>query len=91
MNGEKASEAYVVDFVERHRAFFEPLHPSFFELTTAMAFQYFKEQAVDIAVIEVGLGGRLIVPTSSRRCSALLPISASTIPSSSRKPSVEKV
>lgn len=59
VNGEKASEAYVVDFVERHRAFFEPLHPSFFELTTAMAFQYFKEQAVDIAVIEVGLGGRL--------------------------------
>ena len=59
VNGEKASESYVVDFVERHRAFFEPLHPSFFELTTAMAFQYFKEQAVDIAVIEVGLGGRL--------------------------------
>ena len=41
VNGKKASEAYVVDFVERHRAFFEPLHPSFFELTTAMAFQYF--------------------------------------------------
>lgn len=59
VNGKPASEAYVVDFVERHRAFFEPLHPSFFELTTAMAFQYFKEQAVDIAVIEVGLGGRL--------------------------------
>ena len=59
VNGEPVSEAYVVDFVERHRAFFEPLHPSFFELTTAMAFQYFKEQAVDIAVIEVGLGGRL--------------------------------
>ena len=59
VNGKKASETYVVDFVERHRAFFEPLHPSFFELTTAMAFQYFKEQAVDIAVIEVGLGGRL--------------------------------
>ena len=59
VNGEKASEAYVVDFVERHRAFFEPLQPSFFELTTAMAFQYFKEQAVDYAVIEVGLGGRL--------------------------------
>ena len=44
VNGRKASEAFVVDFVERHRFFFEPLHPSFFELTTAMAFEYFKEQ-----------------------------------------------
>lgn len=46
-------------FVENERHFFEPLHPSFFELTTAMAFKYFAEQGVDIAVIEVGLGGRL--------------------------------
>ena len=38
INGEPLSEAYVVDFVAKHRAFFEPLHPSFFELTTAMAF-----------------------------------------------------
>ena len=59
VNGKMASKEYVTDFVERHRAFFEPLHPSFFELTTAMAFQYFAEQEVDIAVVEVGLGGRL--------------------------------
>lgn len=59
VNGQTISEEYVVDFVEKERAFFEPLHPSFFELTTAMAFKYFAEQEVDIAVIEVGLGGRL--------------------------------
>ena len=59
VNGIPANEAYVIDFVEQHRAFFEPLHPSFFELTTAMAFNYFAEQQVDVAVIEVGLGGRL--------------------------------
>lgn len=59
VNGEPISEQYVIDFVEQERDFFEPLHPSFFELTTAMAFKYFAEQNVDIAVIEVGLGGRL--------------------------------
>ena len=59
VDGKPVSKEYVVDFVERERAFFEPLHPSFFELTTAMAFKYFAEQKVDIAVIEVGLGGRL--------------------------------
>lgn len=53
------SEKDVIDFVEKERCFFEPLHPSFFELTTAMAFQYFEKEHVDIAVIEVGLGGRL--------------------------------
>ena len=59
VNGECVSEKYVVDFVERERHFFEPLHPSFFELTTAMALKYFADAGVDIAVIEVGLGGRL--------------------------------
>ena len=59
VNGQPIPEQTVVDFVERHRAFFEPLHPSFFELTTAMAFNYFAEQRVDVAVVEVGLGGRL--------------------------------
>lgn len=59
INSEKIPEQYVTDFVERERAFFEPLHPSFFELTTALAFKYFAESAVDVAVIEVGLGGRL--------------------------------
>ena len=59
VNGICIPEAYVVDFVEKERSFFEPLHPSFFELSTALAFKYFAEQQVDIAVIEVGLGGRL--------------------------------
>lgn len=59
VNGVPVSEQYVVDFVERERSFFEPLHPSFFELTTAMAFRYFADCHVDVAVVEVGLGGRL--------------------------------
>ena len=59
INGTPVSQEYVIDFVKNHRSFFEPLHPSFFELTTAMAFNYFAEQQVDVAVIEVGLGGRL--------------------------------
>ncbi len=59
VNGIPVSEAYVIRFVEKHRSFFEPLYPSFFELTTAMAFRYFAEEQVDVAIIEVGLGGRL--------------------------------
>lgn len=59
INGKPISEQYVIDFVEHERAFFEPLHPSFFELTTAMAFKFFADEKVDVAVIEVGLGGRL--------------------------------
>lgn len=59
VNGVPVSEQYVVDFVEKERNFFAPLHPSFFELATAMAFKYFAEEHIDIAVVEVGLGGRL--------------------------------
>lgn len=59
INGIPVSQEFVVDFVEKHRTFFEPLHPSFFELATAMAFHYFAEEQVDVAVVEVGLGGRL--------------------------------
>lgn len=59
VNGIPIDEQFVVDFVAQHRDFFEPLHPSFFELTTAMAFLYFAQKQVDVAVIEVGLGGRL--------------------------------
>ena len=59
VNGEMIPQARVVSFVEQERTFFEPLHPSFFELTTALALQYFAEENVDIAVIEVGLGGRM--------------------------------
>lgn len=59
VNGQTISEEYVMGFVKEERHFFEPLHPSFFELTTAMAFRYFADEKVDVAVIEVGLGGRL--------------------------------
>ena len=48
VNGTPVSEDYVVSFVEKHKVFFEPLEPSFFELTTAMAFSYFAEADVDI-------------------------------------------
>ena len=59
VNGRPIHEDYVVNFVRDERAFFEPLSPSFFEVTTALAFKYFKDMDVDIAVVEVGLGGRL--------------------------------
>lgn len=59
INGQMIPQQYVVDFVENEKNFFEPLHPSFFELTTAMAFRYFADEGVDVAVVEVGLGGRL--------------------------------
>ncbi len=59
VNGEPIPKARVIRFVEKERAFFEPLQPSFFELTTALAFAYFAETNVDIAVVETGLGGRL--------------------------------
>ena len=59
VNGVPISKEYVINFVESERAFFEPLSPSFFEVTTAMAFKYFKDMRVDFAIIEVGMGGRL--------------------------------
>lgn len=59
INGEPISKDYVMDFVEHERGFFEPLCPSFFELATAMAFKYFADEQVEVAVVEVGLGGRL--------------------------------
>jgi len=59
VNGKPIPEQRVIDFVNGEIEYFEPLHPSFFELTTALAFKYFQEKEVDIAVIEVGLGGRL--------------------------------
>lgn len=59
ISGEMISEQTVVDWVEAHRAFLDDVRPSFFETTMAMAFWYFAEQKVDIAVVEVGLGGRL--------------------------------
>lgn len=59
INGEMIPMETVSDFVEQHKGLIEELAPSFFEVTTAMAFQYFEQQGVDWAVIEVGLGGRL--------------------------------
>ena len=59
INGNPIPEEYVIDFVQNEKTFFEPLKPTFFELVTAMAFKYFADKAVDIAVIETGMGGRL--------------------------------
>lgn len=59
VNGEKVTKDFVVDFIEKYQAMGLDCQPSFFELTTIMAFKYFQEQGVDYAVIEVGLGGRL--------------------------------
>lgn len=59
ISGEMISEDKVVEFVKHNRAFLDEVHPSFFETTMALAFWYFAQQQVDIAVIEVGLGGRL--------------------------------
>lgn len=59
VNGEMLSEKFVIDFTEKMKPLIEEISPSFFEITVAMAFEYFAEQKVDIAVIEVGLGGRL--------------------------------
>ena len=59
INGQLMDAAFVVQFVAQHKTLFEKIKPSFFEITVAMAFEYFAQQKVDIAVIEVGLGGRL--------------------------------
>lgn len=59
INGEMISEDFVVDFVNKHQSKFEEIEPSFFEMTVAMAFDYFAKQKIDIAVVEVGMGGRL--------------------------------
>ncbi|HTD39452.1 MAG TPA: Mur ligase family protein, partial [Mucilaginibacter sp.] len=59
VNGEMISEQHVIDFVEGHRQDFEDIKPSFFEMTVAMAFDAFANEKIDIAIIEVGLGGRL--------------------------------
>ena len=59
INGEMISEPYVVDFIAQHQPFFEEHSLSFFEMTVGLAFDYFAHQKVDIAIIEVGMGGRL--------------------------------
>jgi dihydrofolate synthase / folylpolyglutamate synthase len=59
INGEMVPEAFVTDFIDQQRSTIEEISPSFFEVTVAMAFSFFAAQKVDIAIIEVGLGGRL--------------------------------
>lgn len=59
VNGEEIRREAVAEFVEANQAFLEELKPSFFETTVAMAFDYFHREAVDIAIVEVGMGGRL--------------------------------
>lgn len=59
INGEMVSEQYVIDFIEQNTDVFTKVEPSFFEMTVPMAFKYFADNQVDVAVIEVGLGGRL--------------------------------
>ncbi len=59
INGEPVSEDYVKNFVREHDHLFGEIEPSFFEITVAMAFRYFADEKVDVAVIETGLGGRL--------------------------------
>ena len=59
VNGQMISEEEVVNFVEQHREAIDRIQPSFFEITTAIAFDYFAREQVDVAVIEVGMGGRL--------------------------------
>ena len=59
INGEMIAQDFVIDFVQRTQQIAQQIEPSFFELTMTMAFDYFAQQQVDIAIIETGLGGRL--------------------------------
>ncbi|PVX46448.1 dihydrofolate synthase/folylpolyglutamate synthase [Flavobacterium sp. 103] len=59
INGAEISETFVCEFIEQHKAFFEENDMSFFEMSVGLAFDYFAKEKVDIAIIEVGLGGRL--------------------------------
>lgn len=59
INGEMISKKYVSEFVENHKSYFENNQLSFFEMTVGLAFDFFRKEKVDIAIIEVGMGGRL--------------------------------
>lgn len=59
INGREISENFVCEFIEKHKSFFEANDMSFFEMSVGLAFDYFASEKVDIAIIEVGLGGRL--------------------------------
>ncbi len=59
VNGRMVSRDFITRFIKQHHAYFSTFDPSFFEISVFLAFEYFKYQQVDIAVVEVGLGGRL--------------------------------
>jgi dihydrofolate synthase/folylpolyglutamate synthase len=59
INGERIDNKYIFNFIDKHRKFIKKIKPSFFEVTTAIALNYFRESEVEIAVLEAGLGGRL--------------------------------
>ncbi|WP_433833881.1 bifunctional folylpolyglutamate synthase/dihydrofolate synthase [Flavobacterium anhuiense] len=59
IDGKEISEEFVIEFVAKHKGFFEANDMSFFEMSVGLAFDYFASEKVDIAIIEVGLGGRL--------------------------------
>lgn len=59
INGKEIDKGFVVDFIKTHKAFFETHALSFFEMTVGMAFDFFSKEKVDIAIVEVGMGGRL--------------------------------
>ncbi len=59
INGQEISEQFVCEFINEHKSFFENNELSFFEMTVGLAFDYFKTEQIDIAIIEVGMGGRL--------------------------------
>ncbi|MGG7035351.1 MAG: bifunctional folylpolyglutamate synthase/dihydrofolate synthase [Flavobacterium sp.] len=59
INGQEISESFVCDFIEKNKSFFEENQLSFFEMSVGLAFDYFRNEKVDIAIIEVGMGGRL--------------------------------
>ena len=59
INGVMISEDYVVGFIEKYKAAFEEIQPSFFEMTFALAMRYFKDENAEVAIIETGMGGRL--------------------------------
>ncbi|NND78206.1 MAG: bifunctional folylpolyglutamate synthase/dihydrofolate synthase [Flavobacteriales bacterium] len=59
VSGKKVRKKFIKEFVQKYKDTWQELSPSFFEITVAMAFEYFSQEEVDIAVVEVGLGGRL--------------------------------
>lgn len=59
INGTKILQKYVIHFVEKYQDLFADIQPSFFEMTVALAFSYFAEQNIDMAIVETGMGGRL--------------------------------